>query len=221
MTDKSSARAVAYIRVSTDEQDLGSAAQESAVKRWSKLNAIPIQHVFIDHGVSGALPFADRPAGSALLEHVTIHKPDFVVAAKRDRFARDILVITMLERFLNDLGCKLITVDYADTVETPEQRLLLNILDVFAQHERTVIKYRTKAALAELKKQGVRLGRPPRLMGEREILARNRAFELRKEALSIRQIVNRINEEFSSDVVSYSTVQRWLKKCQPVPQTNT
>ena len=55
-------RAVAYLRVSTDEQHLGPEAQRAAVEAWAARAGVVVVAWHIDAGVSGAAPVDRRPA---------------------------------------------------------------------------------------------------------------------------------------------------------------
>ena len=69
---------IAYLRVSTDEQDLGLDAQDMAIRAKYE----PAE-VFIDEGLSGGK--ADRPALMQALS--ALRKGDELVVAKRDRLS--------------------------------------------------------------------------------------------------------------------------------------
>jgi DNA invertase Pin-like site-specific DNA recombinase len=65
--------AVAYIRVSTDEQRLGPEAQRAAVEAWAAREGVQVAAWCVDQGVSGASAIEARPALctalTALREH--------------------------------------------------------------------------------------------------------------------------------------------------------
>ena len=47
-------RAVAYIRVSTGDQNLGPEAQADAIRRYCDAHGLALAETHTDHGVSGA-----------------------------------------------------------------------------------------------------------------------------------------------------------------------
>jgi DNA invertase Pin-like site-specific DNA recombinase len=57
-------------------------------------------------------------------------------------------------------GWAVIALDLGVDTSTPAGEMLANVLASFAQYERRLISQRTKDALAQLKAQGVVLGRP-------------------------------------------------------------
>jgi DNA invertase Pin-like site-specific DNA recombinase len=59
-------KCVAYIRVSTREQD--EEVQRSAIEEFAKSHGLDVSAWYVDKGESGAKPFKDRPGASRLLE---------------------------------------------------------------------------------------------------------------------------------------------------------
>jgi len=53
--------AVAYLRVSTDRQELGPEAQRAAIEAWATREGVTVAAWHVEAGVSGAAPIADRP----------------------------------------------------------------------------------------------------------------------------------------------------------------
>jgi DNA invertase Pin-like site-specific DNA recombinase len=84
-----------------------------------------------------------------------------LVALKLDRLTRSVSGLSELMDRFNAEGKALISVrDSLDTTSAGG-RLVANIMASVAQWEREIISERTRDALAEKKRQGVRLGRPP------------------------------------------------------------
>jgi Resolvase, N terminal domain. len=48
--------AVAYLRVSTEEQELGLDAQREGIVRFASARGIEVKAFFMDQGVSGSVP---------------------------------------------------------------------------------------------------------------------------------------------------------------------
>src|SRR5215831_17616573 len=87
-----SSLAVAYSRVSTEDQNLGPEAQRAAIEAWAARHGVAVVSWHHDHGVSGATPAAERPALLEALAAVRAHGAGVLVALKRDRIARDVAV---------------------------------------------------------------------------------------------------------------------------------
>jgi DNA invertase Pin-like site-specific DNA recombinase len=78
-------------------------------------------------------------------------------------------------------GWALVALDCAVDTTTPAGEAMANVLATFAQFERRLISQRTKDALAVMRAQGVRLGRPRSLREEvvkRIVLERERGRKL-------------------------------------------
>lgn len=142
---------VAYYRVSTDRQGrsgLGLDAQRERVVQF--LNggkwALIGEFTEIESGT-----VKDRPALAQAVKLAKREKATLVVATL-DRLTRDLAFGATL---LNDTKVKFVCADFPEAT-----RELLQMRLVFAEWEARRIGERTKAALAELKKKGVKLGSP-------------------------------------------------------------
>lgn len=155
--------AVAYLRVSTDEQSLGSDAQLAAIHRWCKLNGITIAAVHEDSGVSGGLALEHRHGLLAAIEGLSQLGAGVLVLAKRDRLARDPVVAAMAERLAERCGARVASAAGEGTEggDDPAAVLMRRMVDVFAEYERLVIKARTKAALGVKRARGELTGSAP------------------------------------------------------------
>ena len=161
-TSKASAAVVVgYVRVSTDDQNLGPDAQRSALAKWCAANGAQLVAVHEDIGVSGGAALDERPGLLAALADVKARGAGVLLVAKRDRLARDIVVAAMVERLAERDGARVLTADGTGNGEGPEAMLMRGIVDVFAQYERALIRSRTKAALAVKKARGERTGSVP------------------------------------------------------------
>lgn len=145
------AKLILYRRVSTGEQGnsrLGLDAQQSELHRWALIGGHTII-ADVEEVVSGKHGLDRRPIlRSALLQ---ADKEDcIVVVSKLDRLSRKASFILNLM----DTSTRFATAE--DGLDCPP--LQLHIRAVFAEDERRRIGERTKAALAQLKLKGVKLG---------------------------------------------------------------
>jgi DNA invertase Pin-like site-specific DNA recombinase len=147
--------------VSTEEQSLGPEAQRNAIERWAEARGIRLAAVFEDHGISGGAPAEKRPGLLAALAALQAHGAGMLVAAKRDRIARDTVIAAMVEQAAGRAGATLTTADGSSDGAGPEGQLMPGIVDVFAAYERGVIKSRTRAALAVKRARNERTGQVP------------------------------------------------------------
>jgi site-specific DNA recombinase len=199
--------AVGYLRVSTEDQNLGPEAQRAAVARWAASRGLVVVSWHEDR-LSGATAVEGRPALMAALAALREHGAGLLVAAKRDRIARDVVVAATVERLAQDAGARVVTADGVSIEDTPEGSLMRGLLDLFAQYERAVIRARTTAALAAKRARGERVsrrapigylfdgGRLAEDEAEGVILARVR--ELRGKGLSLARVAGILNAEGST-----------------------
>ena len=78
-----------YVRVSTlrqAEEGLSLEVQRRQLEGYALQHGLTLDRVFVEDGVSGAVPLANRPAGGALL--ALLEPGDVVLAAKLDRAFR-------------------------------------------------------------------------------------------------------------------------------------
>ncbi len=154
--------AVAYLRVSTDRQELGPEAQRASITAWAAREGVTIVAWHVDAGVSGAAAIADRPELVASLASLTVHRAGVLVVAKRDRLARDVMAAAMLERMVVDAGARIVSAAGEGTDSNdPSAVLMRTLVDAFAQYERAMIAARTKAALGAKRARGERAGTVP------------------------------------------------------------
>ena len=154
--------AVAYIRVSTDRQELGPEAQRAAIEAWASREGVTVVAWHVEAGVSGAAAIADRPELVAALASLTVHRAGVLVVAKRDRLARDVMAAAMLERMALDAGARIVSAAGEGTDSNdPSARLMRTLVDAFAEYERAMIAARTRAALKAKRARGERAGTVP------------------------------------------------------------
>lgn len=143
--------AIAYSRVSTSEQGksgLGLEAQAAAVRMFAAAEGFEIAE-FIREVAGGGLGVEDRPGlRSALAKAKKLKCP--VIVSKLDRLSRDVAFISGLMA----RGVPFIVAELgADT-----DPFILHLYAALSEKERKLIGSRTKAALAQLKAKGVKLG---------------------------------------------------------------
>lgn len=153
--------AVAYLRVSTDDQQIGIEAQKAAITQFANRENILVVGWYVDEGISGATQFADRPALVAAFAELKKAAAGRLIVARLDRIARDVMISAMVERALSQCGAKLASADGVGSADGPEGELLRNMIYAFAQYERALIRLRTKAAMAVKKERGEPVGTAP------------------------------------------------------------
>lgn len=153
-------KGIAYLRVSTDEQDLGLDAQRAAVASWCAREGVELAGEHVDDGVGGASPLDRRPGLLAAIEG--LRRGRVLVVAKRDRLARDPFVAMLVEKEARKRGARVVCADGSCNGDEAGDVLMRRMLDAFAEFERAQIALRTRAALAVKRRRGERIsGRPP------------------------------------------------------------
>jgi DNA invertase Pin-like site-specific DNA recombinase len=137
---------VAYLRVSTTKQGvdgLGMAAQEQAIQAYN--GTVIARFVEVESGKK-----KERPELARALAHCRLTGATLIVA-KLDRLARNVAFIAALM----EAGVDFVACDFPEA-----SPLTLHIMAAVAEHEAKAISARTRAALAQAKARGVKLGNP-------------------------------------------------------------
>ena len=146
-----------YCRVSTTEQaEDGSSldAQRQQITGYAMMKGWNVTKTFIEAGVSGSVPLADRPEGRRLLE--TIGKGDIVITAKLDRMFRSAADALVTLEELKGQGVALHMIDLGgDVTGNGISKMVFTILAAVAEGERDRIRERIRDAKRHLAAQGV------------------------------------------------------------------
>jgi DNA invertase Pin-like site-specific DNA recombinase len=150
--------AVAYIRVSTNRQELGPEAQRAAIEAWAAREGVQVTAWHVDVAVSGATAIEARPALCGALAALRALGAGVLVVAKRDRIARDVVIAAMVDRAAGAAGARLVSADGTGNGDTPADAFMRTVIDGAAAYERGLIRARTTAALAAKAAKGERVG---------------------------------------------------------------
>lgn len=170
--------AVAYIRVSTEEQaasGLGLAAQRSQIEEFAAAQGLTIVQWFADEGISGAT-IGKRPAMLAALQALDVGIAGVLIGKDVSRLTRDRDDLGDLLRVAAADGWCLRTADGLVNTCSGEGALLLPVLGLMAQLERQWASQRTAASIAAKQARGEKWGRTAtlepstraRILAERE-----------------------------------------------------
>jgi site-specific DNA recombinase len=159
-------KAVAYLRVSTDEQaahGFGLETQERALRAFAESQAYELVDVITDAGISGATRPAERPGFGKVLELAAAGRFSILLVYKFDRLAREIrFAVTTVAELAeqHDVGIGSVT-EPIDTA-TPMGRTVFAILAGMAESERFTIRDRTAGGkLSKAGRGGFAGGRAP------------------------------------------------------------
>lgn len=185
----------AYLRVSTTDQTTEQQLKQILDAGYS----VESDRVYVEHGVSGKVPALQREQFKRL--HDRLSAQDSIIVAKLDRLGRDTLdVISTIEN-LTAMGVSVVVLGLGVLDQSPQSRLTLTMLAAISQFERELISERTKAKLAQLKADGVKLGRPVKID---DAALKARADELFAQGLSWRKVASELG-------VALSTLQRMMQ----------
>ena len=137
-----------YCRVSTTEQANGGLSldtQRQQITGYAMMKGWQISEFFVEAGVSGSVPLADRPEGRRLLS--SLQPGDVIITAKLDRAFRSASdALGTLEQ-LKDDKIALHMLDLGgDVTGNGVSKLVFTILSAVAENERDRIRERVRDA---------------------------------------------------------------------------
>lgn len=150
-----------YARTSTVGKDQDPETQLGELRAIAKRAGWRIVAEYIDHGVSGSRERQRRPAFDQMLKAATQRQFSMVAAWSVDRLGRSLqdLLAFLGELHALDVGLYLHR-QKVDT-STPHGRAMFQMIGVFAEFEREMVRERVKAGMAKARADGKHLGRPP------------------------------------------------------------
>ena len=170
----SNGRYIAYYRVSTDRQGqsgLGLEAQQAAVEQhlhggnWTLIES----YTEIESGKRNDRPELAKALAACKRQRATL------VIAKLDRLARNVFLVAKLM----ESGVSFLAVDHPHA-----PKMMVQMLAVFAEHERDLISQRTRDALAAAKARGVELGKHGKVLASQNRAAADRFAHQIKPVIS-------------------------------------
>ena len=212
-----------YVRVSTAEQANNGDSidtQRQQITGYAMMKGWQVAGFFVDRGVSGSVPLADRPEGQRLLASVAAG--DVIITSRLDRAFRSAAdALGTLEGF-KEQGVGLHMIDLGgDVCGNGISKLVFTILSAVAENERDRIRERIRDVKRHLATQGIYGGgkRPfgfdiveGRLVpnpSEQAAIARMK--ELRAAETPLREVSAIIAAEFKK-VMTPMTVKRILDR---------
>jgi DNA invertase Pin-like site-specific DNA recombinase len=150
-------KVLGYVRVSTIEQASNGESldtQRRQIIGYAMMKGWEVDAVFVEGGVSGSVPLADRPEGAKLL--AAVGKGDVVITAKLDRMFRSASDALGTLEVLKADGVGLHMIDLGgDVCGNGISKLVFTILSAVAENERDRIRERIRDVKRNLASQGV------------------------------------------------------------------
>jgi DNA invertase Pin-like site-specific DNA recombinase len=184
--------ALAYVRVSTAEQATEGAsldAQATALVEAAERKGYRVE-VVREEGKSGKT-ITGRPALLDALIRLDRGDASALFAQRLDRLSRSLADFASLLDRAKRKGWTVAVLDADVDTASPSGEFLVNVLASAAQYERRIIGARTRDALAQRRREGVRLGRPSNLPSA--LVAR--IVREREAGQSLRAIAQSLNSE--------------------------
>ena len=212
-----------YVRVSTTvqaEDGVSLEVQAKQIRAYAVMKDLAEPDVIVEAGVSGSIPFANRPAGGALLN--ALQAGDVLICAKLDRLFRSALDALQMTEILAARGVHVHLIDLGgDIAGNGLSKLFLTVAAAFAEAERDRIIERVRDTKRSERAEGRFLGGSTPFgftVGEDGALiedpAQQAAIErmhvLRAAGLSLRSIAETVTKETGISV-SHVTVDKALK----------
>ena len=198
MTIKKIRRAALYLR--TSHADRTTENQRRQLKRAAKRAGWTVVAVYEDNGISGANGRDKRPGFDQMLTDANRREFDIIMAWSVDRLGRSVQHLVGFLEEVHALGIDLyLHVQGIDTT-TPAGKALFQMLGVFAEFERAMIRERVMAGLARAREQGKAIGRP-KVNGRVE----KKVLKLRAGGMGIKRIAKEAG-------VAVGTVYRILEE---------
>lgn len=172
--------AAIYARVSTVDKGQDVKLQTEELQEYCKRQG----WTFIEFVDEASGKDTKRPSLQELLEEVKQGKIHTIVCWKLDRFSRSVLDFHKMVEYLDRYKVRFLCLrDPIDTDnKNPAAAAMRNMIIVFAEFERGMIRERVKAGVARRKAKGLAIGR------QRKIVDVYRIEEMSKKGMSIREI---------------------------------
>ena len=199
-------KAIGYIRVSTDEQareGVSLEAQEDKIRKYADLHNLNLIGVIKDEGKSGK--DLNREGIQKVISLCREGEINHLIVYKMDRLTRRTLdLLTLVEEVFKPNKVRFHSITERVDTSTAQGKFFLTIIGAMAQMERDLISERTRGALRYKISQGENVGSPPLGFAaeDKKLFQVNEELEvvkyikrLKRKRLSLRQIVNRLNEQ--------------------------
>ena len=159
MSKAKAKRVALYLRVSTKGQTVENQRRE--LEAVAERSGWTVVAVYEDAGISGAKGRDKRPGLDRLLKDATRRQFDLIAAWSVDRLGRSLQDLAGTLNEVHSLGIDLYLHKQAIDTTTPAGKALFQMMGVFAEFEREMIRERINAGLARTRAKGTKLGRRP------------------------------------------------------------
>lgn len=180
-------KTVAYLRVSTDKQDLNN--QKLEILEYARRHDLKVDE-FIEIAISSRQNARQRRIDELLAR---LMDSDTLIVTELSRLGRSTSEVIALINELIQRKIRVIVVKQGLDISQHDMqsKIVVTLFSLFAELERDLISLRTREALAAKKAQGVRLGKPEgTIQASKFDKDRERIEELLGLGLSVRKIAD-------------------------------
>lgn len=193
-----------YIRVSSDKQTVEN--QRFEIEQFCRVNNFSIDG-WIEETISGTKTYKKRRLGLLLKR---VRENDIIICTELSRLGRNLFMIMEILSVCMKKDCRVWTIkDGYRLGDDIQSKVLAFAFALSAEIERNLISQRTKEALARIKAEGGRLGRPSGALSNKCVLKlyRKEAVirKMRKSGCSFREIGAELH-------CSRNTVKRYYQR---------
>ena len=178
-------RTIAYLRASTDKQDLNN--QKLEILEFARKKEVKIDE-FVEITMSSHKTSKQRRIDEVMQ---TLSESDTLVVTELSRLGRSTADVIALINELVERTIRVIILKQNLDLNTHDMnsKIVITLFSLFAELERDLISVRTREALAGKKRQGMKLGKPKGVIQKSKFdTDRERIQELLALGLSIRKI---------------------------------
>jgi site-specific DNA recombinase len=200
-------KVLGYVRASTDEQTETLKVQKAKIQAYCALHDLELVEVYIDPGVSGTVPIADRPEAAKMLQAMKgrgKQKIHGMITVKLDRMFRNAADCLQTVAQWEHAGVGLHIIDLMVDTSSASGKFFLTVMAGVAEMERNLIAERTSAVLQSKKASGQAYSPDPLgydrqgdklVRNEEESRLIARIQSMRDTGLSYKRIAEQLNAE--------------------------
>lgn len=190
-----------YIRVSTEKQTVE--VQRYEINRYCSEQGIEVD-AWIEESISGAIKPSAKLLGKLILDR--IKKGDLILVTEISRLGRNVYMVMSIINHCMLTSAAILPIWKGEIIKEDSMSVYETFFDIIsAQKERELISRRTKCALAMMKSNGVRLGRPVGIPRKRKLEGKEKEIiRLLSNGVSKAEVSRRLG-------VNQSTLSEFIK----------
>jgi DNA invertase Pin-like site-specific DNA recombinase len=193
-----------YTRVSTDKQTTDN--QKGVILEYAHQHKIQIDEI-VEVVVSSKKKKEDRGINELMDK---LKDKDTLIVYKLDRLGRSTIETLQIIEDIKEIGVRIVLISDNLVIDknndSAMSQMIITMLSGFAQMERTYISERTKAGMAQRKKEGVIFGRKKNSFGKSKFDEKiDNILKLNEVGLSLRGIIKQIGFGSPAGLKKYLT----------------